>query len=364
MSKRHWFAGIAAGLVLGAVAVGPALVTSIPVLDSLPQQTLAAPNCRYDEAVRAEHEAYRQAEAANKIPDTGLGAGEGRSAYETAQRGTEQAKECEERARAWSDLWAQWQSARAASVTSDLAQWHLYGLGLEVLVLVAALGAASWAAWETRQANRIAKENGEAQMRPYPALTGVSRITLVTMPHYLTISLQFSLLNAGQSPLFDVDFDYEIFFLQSASGGPSENNRVVRRARNIAVLPQGDVPFSLTEQDIEISITDARAAIEATGSPNAIDDLAVHVRCTITGFDSTEKVAPAHTVWLRLRETIPADALHLMQGQYRRFEFTFEPPSFSHGFGDATSGEIPMVQTLRTERLLRDVDRIIDDGKK
>lgn len=317
--------------------------------------------CQYADAKKATDEAQaaydKLGEAASQalIEDTAR-------KLQAAQQQESKAQSCEHTEHDSSDLAAQWASARAAENTVRLAN-QLYWWGvIEIGVVILALLAAGWAASETREANRISRENIEAQLRPYPAMTGGSKISIVTTPNEVTVALQFFALNAGQSPLFDVDFDYEVFFLQAASGGPSVKNRVIRRARNIAVLPQGSAPFEITERDIVISTTEAHAAIEATGSEQAIDNLAVHIRCTITGFTSDEAPIQRHAVWLRLRETIPAHALHLQPGQHRRFEYTFEPPSFDHGFGDANAREIPPVETLRTEKLLRDVDRIIAEA--
>ena len=165
MSDSGWIKGTAVGLgilVLAAALAWPSIDNHIPKLKSIPEGTLAAPGCGYDEAVRAEAEAERQAQATEKSQSRGLGASKSDDARKAAEARKNTAKECEERARGWSDLSAQWQSARAASVTADLTRMQLIGTGLEVLILIAALIAATWAALETREANKIARDEYKA----------------------------------------------------------------------------------------------------------------------------------------------------------------------------------------------------------
>lgn len=206
MSKRDWSLFVVVGVVAAAGLGTWVISNSIrPDLTSPPARpSISISSCRYDEAYR---EATAARDARDNQPSTATKEDVAKIADEAraAESKEAKAKECEERAHTVLDLEAQWASAVAAqnstSVASSFYQWASW----ELFIVALALGAAGWSAYETRKANRIARETSEDQVRAYVLTTNfeVTRIYEKDGSGF-QVTPHFDIKNVGQTPAFNV----------------------------------------------------------------------------------------------------------------------------------------------------------------
>jgi hypothetical protein len=114
-------------------------------LPELPEGTLSAPGCHYEEASRAAYEATEQYLRAQRARALERPLEEYLEAKETTEHKKQEARECETRAREWSELWAQWQSARAAANMARLSRAQIVWTIVEIVALLMTVGVGVWA---------------------------------------------------------------------------------------------------------------------------------------------------------------------------------------------------------------------------
>lgn len=126
---------------------------------------MSTAECGYEEARQAARDArQRRDNAPYGRSEFRLGRDVHR--VEAAEQEQANARECEERLHEAADLDAQWAAATASRNAANIAysQWRWAFLEFSALVLT--IGAAAWAAWETRRSADIAREAFEEAERP------------------------------------------------------------------------------------------------------------------------------------------------------------------------------------------------------
>lgn len=105
-------------------------------------------------------------------------------------------KPCERtKGRDESDLCAQWRAAKAAENSASLAEWGFWitvagAFGLFATIIQGRVGLA-----RAREANKISREIGEAQVRAYLSVESARLVVTETMPFW-----EVTIKNSGQSP--------------------------------------------------------------------------------------------------------------------------------------------------------------------
>ena len=181
------------GLIALFLGVLCACADPVTVLSEGP---LEASECHYVEASDAAQKADQEYQRAERSRAPKARRDQYEAAQKAAERRQEDAARCEQRAREWSDLRAQWQSAHAAVASAITARNQVFWTIVEIIALIVTIGvgitaiiitklvadqqieairqegAAAAARFqeeigEARAANAAAKEAGQAQVRAY-----------------------------------------------------------------------------------------------------------------------------------------------------------------------------------------------------
>lgn len=213
------------------------------------------------------------------------------------------------------DLLAQESMDAAAQRMAQIAFWQT------VLVFVGTV-ALIWTLLETRAMTVATREIGDAQTRPYPMLKTGSTVLVTTLGQSLDIEFRFPVFNAGQTPVTDFSFVFEIFVWQAGKGAPTPNN-LLRRSPvyEFATLSREDDKFQIRSimtfrsQDVqEVGDRDGSESLSA-------DVINLAVCCTLTGKYYSGKELPPFKVWLELPDKIYTWRNHPFAEQH-----TFDPP--------------------------------------
>lgn len=168
MSQGHWrpIAAIG-GVVLLLLAAGAvwAFLTQPTLEAPLARPAINLAECGYEEARQSTRDARqrrdsaspRRSERARRRDDHRV---------EAAEQEQANARECEERLHERADLEAQWAAATAAKNAANVAVSQWRWAYIEFAALLFTLGAAAWAAWETRRAADVARQAFEESERP------------------------------------------------------------------------------------------------------------------------------------------------------------------------------------------------------
>lgn len=235
---------------IGTVWVVGLINKPIPVPTGAWQRPSLA-DCHFDETQRAANVASRRYRFPEKALSKSAEA-HARQESEARSKDLEDARVCEERKRADSDLAAQWHAATAAENATSMAMAG-YILGLaELSLLIAAIVAAVWAALETRVANRIAKaaareasENAQAQVRAYV------RVERFAVSFSDGPMLSANVSNSGLSPTRELctsHGSFELFFKvgkETERVSMSLGDKIRHASPNVSAQTSGVVTFNL-----------------------------------------------------------------------------------------------------------------------
>lgn len=228
-----------------------------------------------------------------------------------ARERAEQEADTRERA----DLIAQEGMNAATKRMAKYAFWQTWLIGIGTVALI-------WTLLETRAMTVATREIGDAQTRPYPMLKTGSTALITTFGQSLDIEFRFPVFNAGQTPVTDFNFVFEVFVWQAGIGPPTPNN-LLRKSPvfEFATLSKEDDKFQIRSQ-MSFRSQDLQEVGDKDGSDAlSADVIRLAVRCTLTGSDYSGKALAPFVVWLEL-----PDKIYIWRDHPYSEQHFFEPP--------------------------------------
>ncbi len=215
-------------LAIGGAVLALLLAACGGDLKPLSEGPSEATKCGYveaDKAAKQAREEYRKAERARAAKSLLEEIGRRK---EAADERLEYAKECEARAREWSDLLAQQQSARAAVSSAQTAKALIPWTFLEILALFSTIGVGVWAIVENRNVAKksldAARESFTLERRAWMRVVRIVPMGVQFRNGGVTVNVVVRVKNVGLSPAHEV----------KTHAWPSMNDGVIAATETLA----------------------------------------------------------------------------------------------------------------------------------